>query len=335
MANGTQGEMMKTKRRRVIVRDHLKERGNGKARKEILEGLKETPKTIPCVYLYDERGSELFERITRLDEYYLPRKEIPLLRRMARRMGDAWEGVDIVELGSGDCSKISVILEAIPPEFRRTVRYVPLDVSRAAIEKSAAVLLERFEGLCVKAMVADFRAQMDLIPQERPRVFCFLGSTLGNLTVEDAVAFLTDLKNVMQAGDNLLLGLDMVKEKRILEDAYNDEKGITARFNKNILNVVNRHLRTEFDTENFDHVAFYDEDLCRIEMHLKARRSLSVTSPFSSAPLCFRSEETIHTENCHKFTDKRLRKLAASAGLQLADLVKDGKEWFSVARLVK
>jgi L-histidine N-alpha-methyltransferase len=319
----------------TVIRDHLEEQRERAAREEILAGLQASPKFIPCVFLYDERGSELFEQITRLEEYYPPRKELPLLRGLARQMGEAWEGVDVVELGSGGCSKISVILNSIPPELRRTVRYVPLDVSRSAIEQSVAVLSRRFDGIRIQAMVADFRNHMHLIPCERPRVFCFLGSTIGNLSREQARAFLTELSDHMQTGDVLLLGLDMVKEKEVLERAYNDEKGVTARFNKNVLNVVNRHLETSFDPSDFDHVAFYDEELCRIEMHLRARRGVLEESPFSEENISLRAGETIHTENSHKFTQQHLQDLAEICGLELAGKAQDQKEWFSVARMVK
>lgn len=320
---------------RMTIEDHLESERNGEARGELLSGLRASPKYIPCVFLYDEQGSELFEQITRLEEYYPPRVEIPLLGNMARAMGEGWKGVDVVELGSGDCSKISVILNAMAPEHRRTVRYVPLDVSRAAIEKSAAALTEAFEHLRIHAMVADFRTQMHLIPSQRPRVFCFLGSTIGNFSRAQAETFLQKLSNTMQDNDALLLGLDMVKDPDVLERAYNDQKGVTARFNKNVLNVVNRHLKTSFEPDDFEHVAFYNEDRCRIEMHLKARKDLSAESPFLNEPIRLQEGETIHTENSHKFTDKRLRRLAEKADLELAHKVTDDRQWFSVARLVK
>jgi L-histidine N-alpha-methyltransferase len=260
---------------------------------------------------------------------------MPLLRETVSKIKDELKDVDIVELGSGDCSKISILLEAIPSNIRETVRYLPIDISREAIEKSSDMLSKRFQDIQIHGVVSDFQTQLHLIPKEKRRIFCFFGSTIGNLSKEKAKQFLINLSNNMQQGDMFLLGVDMVKDKQILEKAYNDDKDITAEFNKNILNVVNNHLKTDFNKDDFDHVAFYNGELSRIEMHLKANRDLEVKSQYLDSSIIVKNGETIHTENSHKFTDEHIKYLAAKAQLKIQGIVKDKNRWFSVVQLTK
>ncbi|MFW6121563.1 MAG: L-histidine N(alpha)-methyltransferase, partial [Petrotogales bacterium] len=167
------------------------------------------------------------------------------------------------------------------------------------------------------------------------KVFCFLGSTIGNLSMKKAQQFLVQLSEIMHSGDLLLLGFDMVKNKDILEKAYNDSKNVTERFNKNILNVVNSHIGTNFDPDNFEHVAFYNERFSRIEMHLKAIKDIEISCPSLPSNIYIEKGDTIHTENSYKFTDENVKSLAFGAGLEIQNIFTDRNKWFSLVQLIK
>lgn len=290
---------------------------------------------ISCVFFYDDKGSKLFEEITKLPEYYLTRTEIPLIKKAASHLSSRLRNVDIVEFGSGDCTKISILLESVPKEFRKTICYVPFDVSRTTVEKSSRILLSRFPEIKIHGIVADFMTQLDVIPKESKKVFCFLGSTIGNLSMEKAQFFLINLSRIMNSDDLLLLGFDMVKNKEVLENAYNDRQNVTEKFNKNILNVVNNYIDSDFNPDNFEHIAFYNEKLSRIEMHLKALRDLEIFCPDASSNISIKKGETIHTENSYKFTEKNIQSLAKGADLKIQNIYTDTNKWFSLLELKK
>jgi len=319
----------------MIIEEFMPEVGESSIRKKLVACLKSNPKTLPSMFFYDQKGSELFEKITQLEEYYPPKIEIPLLRSTARTLNGELNECDIVELGSGDCSKISVFLDEVPEETRRNVVYYPVDVSREAIEKSAGILQERYPEMGIHGIHADFLEHIEKIPGNRKRFFCFFGSTIGNLTEDKAMEFMRNLNRIMNKNDRLLLGMDMVKDVDVIEKAYNDSQGITAEFNRNILKVTNRHLGTDFNPDDFEHVAFFNEELSRIEMHLKAKRNLKVTSPLLNERFVFKKGETIHTENSHKYTVDHIRKMANAAGLSLENVYTDDRKWFSLAEMVK
>jgi L-histidine N-alpha-methyltransferase len=319
----------------VTVDNFLLKIGTDAVIQNIAEGLTCREKYISCIYFYDAAGSKLFEKITRLPEYYLSRTEKSLLSQAAFHICNKLKDIDIVELGSGDCSKISILLEAIPSRFLRSVRYIPVDVSQSVVEESAAILVSTFPGMSIHGVVADFMKQLDLIPKGLTRFFCFLGSTIGNLSKRDTIEFFHNLGKAMRTGDMLLLGADMVKSIDVLERAYNDSAGVTAEFNLNILNVVNDIANTNFNPEAFEHVAFYNEEFSRIEMHLKAKKDLEVASPFIEGKIIIRKGETIHTENSHKFTPERIKDLASTAGLEIQHIFTDEKKWFSLILMAK
>jgi L-histidine N-alpha-methyltransferase len=319
----------------MIIDDFMPKVGESSIREELINCLRANPKTLPSMYFYDHHGSELFETITKLDEYYPPKVEVPLLRSTAQKLKHELENCDLVELGSGDCSKISVFLDEVPEEIRQTIVYYPVDVCKQAIEKSACNLQDTYPEMNIHGITADFLGHIEKIPAKRRRFFCFFGSTIGNLTEEQAMKFMTDLGKVMNNNDRLLLGVDMVKDIDIIEKAYNDSQGITAKFNKNILNVANDHLMTNFDPEEFEHVAFFNKKYSRIEMHLKAKKDLEVTSPFLKDQIVFKKGETIHTENSHKYTVDGINKMANAAGLSVESIFNDDKKWFSLVEMVK
>jgi L-histidine N-alpha-methyltransferase len=319
----------------ATVDNFLLKLGRDAVVQSIAAGLTARKKHISCIYFYDTVGSKLFERITRLPEYYLARTEKSLLSEAALRISRELRNVDIVELGSGDCSKISILLEAVPSRVLPSVRYIPVDVSQSVIEESVAILVSTFPGMSIHGVVADFMKQLDLIPKGLKRFFCFLGSTVGNISEGDAIGFFRVLGGAMRAGDMLLLGADMVKSKGVLEKAYNDSEGVTAQFNRNILNVVNDIASTNFHPEAFEHVAFYNEEQSRIEMHLKAKEDQEVSSPFFAERITITKGESIHTENSHKFTHEYIEDFARAAGLEIQHIFSDRKKWFSLVLLAK
>jgi L-histidine N-alpha-methyltransferase len=318
----------------IKVSDHLIRSSDEEVREEILCGLLDVPRSLPSKYFYDREGSRLFEEITDLEEYYLTDSEKSIMRRVMPLMAQGLSDVDVIELGSGDCSKISILLESIPEKARSTVRYVPVDVSRSAIIESAKILGERFPRVSFHGLVADFRRHLGKLPDANRRLFCFFGSTIGNLGQSESESFLAGLSEVMRPGDRLLLGLDMVKEVGVLERAYNDSQGITAAFNRNILNVVNRLILTDFEASGFEHSAFYNEEDQRIEMHLVPRRNSTVHSPYLQKPLEMSPGESIHTESSYKYTPDRIHLLSQRSGLELANVFTDQRKWFSLAELV-
>ncbi len=320
---------------KIEIRNFLPNQGFAVQRNKILRGLTGRNKYISSIFFYDDTGSKLFEQITRLPEYYPPRKEMLLLKKITSLIKNELKDIDIVELGSGDCSKISILLKSVPPHFRKTIRYLPFDVSMGTIEKSAKTLVKKFPYITILGIVADFHTQLHLIPRERKRIFCFFGSTIGNFTPPKAEEFISNLNNIMNPGEMLLLSFDLVKEKDILEKAYNDSQKITAKFNRNILNVANRYAKTNFDPQDFQHLAFYNPQCSRIEMHLKAKRDITINSPYLNQSSIINKGETIHTEYSHKFALNTIQALVEGSQLTIQNIFTDKKKWFAVSQLIK
>lgn len=299
---------------------------------EIYQGLTKRQKQISSRFFYNDRGSELFEEITKLPEYYPTRTEKQILQKNASAIVGKFEQLEIIELGSGDCSKISILLDTIPKDKISHVNYIPVDVSEAAILKSTDMLSCKYPELKIHGLLADFMKHLDSLPGNSHRLICFFGSTLGNLTRKQANEFLLNLKNFMKPGDSLLLGLDRVKKTEILHKAYNDNQGVTAKFNKNILNVLNEITGTNFDTSDFEHLAFYNQKENRIEMHLKALNTVVVNSNFFPNPISTLKGETIHTENSHKFTMLDIEEFAKLTGFKVENTYSDRRKWFTLAQ---
>ncbi len=302
---------------------------------EIIQGINSIPPYIPSRFFYDGTGSVLFEEITRLPEYYPTRTEKAILRENAYAITGDLENADIVELGSGDCSKISILFNAIPAERRETISYIPVDVSRAAIIKSAETLSQKYPEISMHGMLADFLKCIGDIPGENRKLICFFGSTIGNLDPLQTSRFLLNISSEMREGDQMLLGLDMVKDVKVLEDAYNDSQKVTAAFNRNILNVVNGYAKTNFDPRLFDHLAFYNKAERRIEMHLKATEEMDIASPYLAHHVHMEKGDTIHTENSRKFTSCDARKISGLTGLKLKQVYSDNRRWFSLLHLIR
>ena len=297
---------------------------------EIWTGLSRSPKEVPPKYFYDHRGSQLFERITELPEYYLTRTEREILEAW---MPERIPGLDVrtlVELGAGSGEKTRVILDAMLSAHSPIV-YVPIDVSAEFLKASAGRLRVEYPGLKVLPTVADLA---DPLPLPRglpgPRLFAFLGSTIGNFRPKKAAALLRRIHAALDRDDFFLLGVDLRKDVAVLEAAYNDAEGVTAEFNRNMLRVLNRTLGTDFDLDAFRHRAVYNRDAHRIEMYLVSTREQDVTIP-GVGVVRFQQGEPLRTEISCKYDRESIASLFSEAGLRLTEWKTDANEWFALA----
>jgi L-histidine Nalpha-methyltransferase len=282
-------------------------------RADVLSGLTRHPKTLPPKWFYDARGSELFEEITRLPEYYPTRAEREILLARAADIAEASGARTLIELGSGSSEKTRHLLDALPG----LDCYVPVDVSESALTGAAEALLTERPGLSVHALIADFTHGLTLPRSPGPRLVAFLGGTLGNLLPEERAAFLYSVRSLLSPGDGLLLGTDLVKEEETLVAAYDDSAGVTAAFNKNVLTVVNRELGADFELDDFGHVALWDAKHEWIEMRLRARRGLTVKIRELDLVIAFEAGEELRTEVSAKFRKEGVRRELTVAGMRL------------------
>ncbi|MET9556131.1 L-histidine N(alpha)-methyltransferase [Streptomyces sp. NPDC006645] len=283
-------------------------------RADVLHGLTRSPKSLPPKWFYDARGSELFEEITALDEYYPTRAEREILLARAPEIAAATGARTLVELGSGSSEKTRHLLDALAPLHS----YVPVDVSGSALAGAADALLAERPDLHVHALIADFTKELALPDTPGPKLVAFLGGTIGNLLPDERADFLASVRALLVPGDALLLGTDLVKDESVLVRAYDDASGVTAAFNKNVLAVVDRELGADFDPADFDHVALWDSEQRWIEMRLRARRDLTVKIPELDLVVTFEAGEEMRTEVSAKFTQDTVRSELAGAGMELA-----------------
>ncbi|MFB6780751.1 MULTISPECIES: L-histidine N(alpha)-methyltransferase [unclassified Streptomyces] len=296
-------------------------------RADVLHGLTRHPKTLPPKWFYDARGSELFEEITRLPEYYPTRAEREILVARASGIAAASGAQTLVELGSGSSEKTRYLLDALPALHS----YVPVDVSESALRGAAETLLAERPDLSIHALIADFTDGLTLPDTPGPRLVAFLGGTIGNLLPDERAVFLKSVRSLLSPGDTLLLGTDLVKDEETLVAAYDDAAGVTAAFNKNVLTVVDRELGADFDPADFDHVALWDPKREWIEMRLRARRALTVKIPELDLVVPFTAGEELRTEISAKFRKEGIRGELASAGLTLTQWWTDSADRFAVS----
>jgi L-histidine N-alpha-methyltransferase len=318
---------------RIEIMDYMRDTFRSDIRRDVLRGLTSAQKSIPSKYFYDAYGSQLFDTICGLPEYYQTRTEFSILKRHAghivRNLGEA----DIVELGSGSNLKIRTLLDACFRSPQTDICYVPVDVSESAMVESSVELLDFYPDLKIVGIVADFTKHIEKIPSGRERLFVFFGSTIGNFGDEARVDLLKRVAGIMGPCDRFLIGIDMIKPTAVLERAYNDSRGVTAEFNKNILNVLNRELNAYLDASHFDHVAFYNAEKEQVEMHLRANRGVSAELNSLGIRISMEKDETIHTEICGKFSRDSAEAMAEEAGLRIDRWYSDHQGWFSLVEL--
>lgn len=299
---------------------------------DVLDGLTRPFKELPPKHFYDARGSELFERICELPEYYPTRAERHILGERARDIVDATGAGELVELGSGSTDKARILLDAMASAGTLR-RYVPFDVSETVVRDAAHQLTQEYDGLQVHGVVGDFERHLDRIPDgDGPaRIVALLGGTIGNFPPGTRRRLLRRIGSLLEPEDRLLLGTDLVKDPAVIEAAYDDSQGITAEFNRNVLHVMNRELGADFTPEAFDHVAFFDRRHEWIEMRLRARRPVSVLISGLGLRVEFAAGEELRTEISAKFTRSRLEADYAAAGLQLDRWYADGDGLFALS----
>lgn len=293
---------------------------------EALAGLARNPKSIPPKFFYDARGSQLFDAICELDEYYPTRTETAILHQYSGQIADAiGRGVLLIELGSGNSQKVRLLLDALRP-----AAYMPLDISREHLEHAAQALALDYPWLEIHAVCIDYSRGIALpksVPNA-PKVAFFPGSTIGNFRPEEAERFLSRLSHVLGPGGGLLIGVDLEKDPDVLNAAYNDSRGVTAAFNLNLLARLNREHGADFDLAAFEHYAFYSARQRRIEMHLRSLCDQTVI--LAGRQFEFKAGETLHTENSYKYTVATFQELAVRAGFEPQRVFADDANLFSV-----
>lgn len=297
-------------------------------RRAVLDGLSARPRAIPAKFLYDARGSALFDEICELPEYYLTRTETEILKQRAAEIGRrAGPGCALIEFGSGSSVKSRLLIDALP----ELVLYAPIDISREHLDATASQLRRDYPNLKVDPVCADFMGPVPPIESRGRRLGFFPGSTIGNLTTGEATAFLRNVRALVGDDGALVLGADLKKDPQRLHDAYNDQAGVTAAFTLNLLRRMNRELQATFDLSAFAHEAFYDEAEGRIEIYFRSLRQQTVT--VAGQRFEFAAGERVHTEYSYKYDADDLAGLAEAGGFRLADIWTDPERLFAVAYL--
>lgn len=284
--------------------------------RDVRAGLAQPPRSVPPKYFYDARGSELFDEITRLPEYYPTRTERSILDRHVAEIAALSGAETLIELGSGTSEKTRLLLRALR-EAGTLARFVPFDVDPAVLEDASAAVAAEFPGIAVSPVVGDFEQHLGELPRGSRRLLAFLGSTIGNLEPGQRATFLADVRGTLEPGDSFLLGTDLVKSPARLVAAYDDSAGVTAAFNKNVLAVLNRELDGDFDPEAFGHVAVWDPEQEWIEMRLRSLREQTVRLAAIDLEVDFAEGEELRTEISAKFRREKVARELAAAGLRL------------------
>ena len=292
--------------------------------KDVREGFAKSLKELPSKWLYDERGSELFEEITMLEEYYLTRREREILSTYAKEIAEITQADTLVELGSGNSEKTLILLEAMN-ELGHCSRFVPFDVSESALEASIKTVTKAHSKIEVHGVLGDFHHHLEKIPHYGKSLIIFLGGTIGNFRPTERKEFISSVVSSMDSGDYFLLGTDLVKDKETLEAAYNDSKGVTAEFNLNMLRVLNQELDGDFKLGNFSHRSFYNEDEQWIEMRLKSECQQEVVLDKLNMCVSFSPGEEILTEISAKFLKVEIAEELEAVGFQVE------QQWTDVA----
>jgi L-histidine N-alpha-methyltransferase len=316
---------------RLVLHPNTSAEAASSLAEDVRIGLTSSPKYLLPKYFYDELGSVLFDAITLLPEYYPTRKESEILSNHSGEIVDCLEGeIVLIELGSGSANKTNHLIEAI---LRRQPKltYIPIEISPTALVSSSEKLLERFPGLSVEAYAGDYFEVLGALKLDpaKGNLVLFLGSSIGNYAVEESIGLLQTVRGALTPGDGMLLGADLIKSADILEPAYDDSLGVTAAFNLNVLNRINRELNADFDPRAFRHLAIYNSESDRIEMHLESRREQTVSISAVDLKIEFAQGERIHTENSYKYEAERLIEMGRRAGFALRKSWRDSETYFS------
>ncbi|WP_207547124.1 L-histidine N(alpha)-methyltransferase [Mycobacteroides chelonae] len=315
----------------MTLENHLASGAAAEAlRRDVRQGLTADAKSLPPKWFYDEVGSDLFDEITRLPEYYPTRTEAGLLRTHAADIASASGADTLVELGSGTSEKTRMLLDALAPKT-----FIPFDVDSGVLRAAGDALVAEYPGMRVRAVCGDFEQDLGRIPREGRRLVAFLGSTIGNLTTQPRARFLADVADTLQPGEMLLLGTDLAKDTGRLVRAYDDSAGVTAAFNRNVLAVINRELDADFDLEAFEHVALWNGDEERMEMWLRSVRDQRVTIEALNLVVDFGTGEMMLTEVSCKFRREGVARELAAAGLRQTHWWTDCSHDFGLSLAVK
>ncbi|HEU4508315.1 MAG TPA: L-histidine N(alpha)-methyltransferase [Pyrinomonadaceae bacterium] len=320
-----------TRDSRLFIHNLAKRDPHAGFAEDVRKGLSSPQKRFLPKYFYDELGSQLFEAICLLPEYYLTRAENEIIERYSDQIVASVDGhKTLLEMGSGSASKTRLIIEALL-RGQRELLFIPVDISASALESSSRILLQSYPRLKIEAYAADYFAGLaELGKNPRARTLAlFLGSNISNFDIEEALRFLRALRNVLQEGDALLLGADLKKDPAILEAAYNDALGVTSAFNLNVLTRINRELGGTFDLRSFQHKAFYNQEMGRIEIYIESLVNQRVRIEKLDLEVEFAAGELIHTENSYKYDIAGIQQLAEATGFSLSHTWLDSQERFS------
>ncbi len=299
--------------------------------KDVIEGLSNRPKSLPPKYLYDDLGSQLFEQICDLPEYYVTRTEASILKQYAGAIAQLTGPCELVELGSGSSTKTRLLLDAYQ-DYGFPLAYIPIDVSGAMLTESAHHLLDTYPNLRIHGLVSTYEQALAQLPSANlpTRMLCFIGSTLGNLNPNACSDFLTQASAALQPGEYFLLGVDLHKSVNLLEAAYNDSQGVTAQFNLNLLNHLNWRFQGDFDPRQFEHVAFYNQTDLQIEIYLKSLKAQVATLESLDLTVSFEADEMLLSEISRKFDVEDLTQELQAHGLTPIKTFMDDQKWFGL-----
>jgi dimethylhistidine N-methyltransferase len=298
---------------------------------DVIAGLTQEQKTIPCHYLYDDRGSEIFEQICELPEYYPTRTEAQILEDNGSAIAQTTGNCELIELGSGSSTKTRLLFHAYQA-LGYPLHYIPIDVSAGMLEASAKQLLSEYPSLEIHGLVGTYKQALQHLPPSTlsKRMVFFLGSSLGNFAPKQCQEIFQEVKNALNPGDYFLLGLDLQKSKDILEPAYNDSQGVTAEFNYNLLDHLNRRFQGNFNRNNFQHWTFYNTELGQIETYLRSTQPQTVQLKALDLTVEFGEGETINTEISRKFNLQEMEQELAQEGLKVLNTWTDSHDWFAL-----
>ena len=303
---------------------------------EVSSSLNQKQKSIHPKFFYDKNGSELFEKICKLPEYYLTRTEISILRKLGDKLpvyvNDEFR---LVELGSGSSHKTRILI-SILEKLQKEVEYFPIDISKI-LKESTTALLDDYENLHMTGIIDNYESGLDFVKNydSKKNLIVFLGSSFGNFDYEPGLRFLDKINSSMKDDDLFLIGLDLVKDRDVLEHAYNDSHGITAQFNLNVLSRINSELDSNFNVDKFAHHAVYNQDKNRVEIYLRSLENQTVDITKAGIALKIKQNELIHTENSHKYTIPKIKEMFSSTGFRIRDMWFDEKQYFCLILLSK